>query len=46
MHAKIKILEQALKKSKNNSAQDLLNNWPELAEILIKKQIQKNIRNF
>lgn len=46
MKNKIKILEKALQKNKNNSAEDLLKHCPALAEVIIKQQIQKNISDF
>lgn len=48
MHVKtkIKILEEILKKQSQNSAQDLVKNWPELSDILIKKHIKNKIKNF
>ena len=46
VNTKIKILEEELKKQSKNSAQDLLKNWPELSDTIIKKHIQNKIRNF
>jgi hypothetical protein len=46
VNTKIKILEKILEKQNQHSAEGILNNWPELADILIKEYIENNIKNF
>lgn len=46
VNTKIKILEKILGKQNQHSAEGIINNWPELADILIKKYIQNNIKKF